>query len=70
MKKKIIVGILSLLLVISATLSMSSCSGKAPEIDGVSERFVYLIEESKELNVIFFGTGLPVYRRDSELSER
>ena len=70
MKKKIIVGILSLLLVISTTLSMSSCSEKAPEIDGVSERFVYLIEESKELNVIFFGTGLPVYRRDSELSER
>ena len=70
MKKKIIAGILSLLFILSATLSMSSCSGKAPEIDGVSERFVYLIEESKELNVIFFGTGLPVYRRDSELSKR
>lgn len=70
MKKKIFIGVLSLILILSATLSMSSCSGKAPNIDDVKERFVYLIEESKELNVIFFGTGLPIYRRDGELSER
>ena len=70
MKKKIFIGILSFLLIFSATISLSSCSGKAPNIDDVNERFVYLIEESKELNVIFFGTGLPIYRRDGELSER
>lgn len=70
MKKKIFIGILSVLLIISATVTLSSCSGKAPNIDDVNERFVYLIEESKELNVIFFGTGLPIYRRDGELSER
>lgn len=68
--KKIFIGIISVLLVISATVTLSSCSGKAPNIDDVNERFVYLIEESKELNVIFFGTGLPIYRRDGELSER
>ncbi|MBE6684606.1 MAG: hypothetical protein E7592_03005 [Ruminococcaceae bacterium] len=70
MKKKIFIGILSFLLIFSATLSLSSCSGNAPNIDDVNERFVYLIEESKELNVIFFGTGLPIYRRDGELSNR
>ena len=70
MKKSFIIGILSLLIVISLIFSMSSCSGKAPEIDGLSERFVYLIEESKELNVIFFGIGLPVYRRNSDLANR
>lgn len=68
--KKIFIGIISVLLVISATVTLSSCSGKAPNIEDVNERFVYLIEESKELNVIFFGTGLPIYRRDGELSER
>lgn len=70
MKKSFIIGILSLLIVISLIFSMSSCSGKAPEIDGLSERFVYLIEESKDLNVIFFGIGLPVYRRNSDLANR
>lgn len=68
--KKIFIGIISVLLVVSATVTLSSCSGKAPNIEDVNERFVYLIEESKELNVIFFGTGLPIYRRDGELSER
>ena len=70
MKKSFIIGVLSLLIVISLIFSMSSCSGKAPEIDGLSERFVYLIEESKDLNVIFFGIGLPVYRRNSDLANR
>ena len=42
---------------------------RAPELDDVKERFIYLIEESKGINVIFFGEGLPVYIRESELSE-
>ena len=42
-----------------------------PELDSeLKDRFIYLIEESKELNVIFFGAGLPVYYRDNELSDR
>jgi hypothetical protein len=70
MKKKIFISVISVLLLISATLSLGSCAGRAPNMEDVNERFVYLIEESKELNVIFFGTGLPIYRRDGELSER
>ena len=70
MNKRLFIGVISFMLIICATLSLSSCSGKAPNIDDVKERFVYLIEESKELNVIFFGTGLPIYRKDGELAQR
>lgn len=70
MKKKIFISVISVLLLISATLSLGSCAGRVPNMEDVNERFVYLIEESKELNIIFFGTGLPIYRRDGELSER
>ena len=71
MKKRIIIGIICLTLAISTVLSLSSCSEtNAPELDEVKERLVYLIEESKEVNVIFFGAGLPVYRRESAISDR
>ena len=68
MKKR--VGIVALLLALLLALPMVSCSGKAPELEGIKDRLVYLIEESKELNVLFFGNGLPVYRRDEALTER
>lgn len=63
-------AILAFVLVLSLSLPMMSCASKAPDISEVKERFVYLIEESKELNVVFFGTGLPVYRRGDAISER
>ena len=71
MKKRVLAAILASVLSLCAVISMASCQGSsAPELDDVKERLVYLIEESKELNVIFFGKGLPVYRRDSAISER
>ena len=71
MKKRIISGTLAVIIVLIAVFSMSSCAGSnPPELNDVKERLVYLIEESKELNVIFFGAGLPVYRRESALSDR
>ena len=70
MKKRILSAILTVFLIITLVLPLSSCSGKAPELEGIKERLVYLIEESKELNILFFGKGLPVYRQDSELSDR
>lgn len=42
---------------------------RAPELDAVRERFIYLIERSKQINEVFFGDGLPVYVRDSDLSK-
>ena len=61
MKKSIISIVLVLLIVV---LGMSSCSGSAPKIDEVRDRIVYLIEGSKEINILFFGSGLPTYKRD------
>ena len=71
MKKRILAGILALIISIIPLFSMASC-GKStePELDDVKERLVYLVEESKELNVVFFGVGLPVYRRDATLTDR
>ena len=63
-------AILAFFLVLALSLTMMSCAVNAPDISEVKERFVYLIEESKELNVVFFGTGLPVYRRGDAISDR
>lgn len=71
MKNFKFISVLALILALILTLSVfTSCAGQAPEIDSVKERFVYLIEESKQLNTLFFGSGLPVYRRDEPLSDR
>lgn len=68
MKK--IAFIMALLLVFTTVLPLVSCSSKAPELDSIKERLVFLIEESKELNVVFFGNGLPVFRREDALSDK
>ena len=71
MKKRILSSVLALIVCLCSIFSMVSCqNSNAPELDYVKERLVYLIEESKELNVIFFGVGLPVFRRESLLSDR
>lgn len=46
------------------SLSLVSCSTPPPEIDDIRERIIYLLEESQEINSIFWGEGLPVYERD------
>ena len=71
MKKRILASVLALVMCFCSVAALSSCqNSNAPELDDVKERLVYLIEESKELNVIFFGVGLPVFRRESALSDR
>ena len=69
MKKRIISLCLTVILLISA-ISLISCSGSTPDIENVRERFIYLIENSKELNMIYFGNGLPVYKREGILAEQ
>lgn len=64
--------IISLLLAVFVLISvfvLSSCSGSAPKLENVKERFIYLIENSKELNTVYFGKGLPVYDRDGTLAK-
>jgi hypothetical protein len=47
-----------------------SGGNKAPEMDEVYDRFVYLIEESAEMNEVLFGAGIPVYERDGLITEK
>lgn len=67
MKRKILSIILAVMM-LSVSLCMQSCAGKAPELDSVKERFIWLIENSKEINVLFFGKGLPIYEREGMLA--
>ena len=72
MRKKLVCRILASVIcamLLCSVLCLTSCS-KKPKIDDVYDRFVQLIEESKELNVLFFGAGVPVYEKDSLISDR
>ena len=69
MKKAIISAMLVIAVILTAMCTVS-CSGKAPELEDVKERFIYLIENSKEINTVYFGSGLPVYERDTLLSDK
>ena len=72
--KKTISVILALILISTLAFSMQSCKSvmfsEPPELSEVRDRFIYLIEESKELNTVLFGEGLPVYRDGEALTER
>ncbi len=70
MKKRILSFVLASLLLITALLCTSSCTWGAPELEEIRDRVIYLVEGSRELNVIFFGKGLPVYDREDILSEK
>lgn len=71
MKKRAIIGLICLVLTSFAMMTaLSSCSVKTELTEDMHDRFVYLIEESEELNNIFFGVGLPVYERGSLISDR
>ena len=72
MRKKLICRIFAsviCVILLCSVLCLTSCS-KKPKIDDVYDRFVQLIEESEELNVLFFGAGVPVYEKDSLLADR
>lgn len=72
--KRIFLSFLSFIIFVSFTISFTSCENKLesepPALEDIRERLIYLIEESKELNVVFFGKGLPIYVRESEIAER
>lgn len=51
-------------------LSAVGCSRpQAPQLSEVYDRYVYLIESAASVNAVFFGEGLPVYKRDSVEAE-
>ncbi len=56
-------GIKTALCILCASLSLTFVScGKGPELDEVRERIAETVEKSIELNDIFYGEGLPVYK--------
>lgn len=67
MKKNAVILSLLILLVIIIGLSSVSCSEKISK-DEIKDILVPLLEKSEELNVIYFGEGLPmtVDREDAE----
>ena len=59
-------GVLAIVIAVTAILLL-----RLPRLDSeMKDRFIYLIEESKDMNTVFFGAGLPVYYREDALSER
>ena len=69
MAKRIICVSIAIIICLSTVITMTSC-GQLPDIEQLKDRFIYLIEESKEINVIFFGVGLPTYDREGTLEQR
>ena len=68
MKKKrfcMRVAFLLSMLLISGCSGCAACSSP-PELEEVYDRIVYLIEESKGINTVIYGDGLPVYEVGSE----
>ena len=64
--KRIALLLLALCLLAGVTVGFSACSGAyeaPPDIDEVYDRLVEVIEASHEVNVLLFGSGLPVYPR-------
>lgn len=73
MKRRIFrtgIKLICVCLCLASVMGMVSCGGTAPELDEVYDRFVYLIEESAEMNEVLFGAGIPVYERGSLISEK
>lgn len=66
---KLISIILCVAILLSVALTFAFCSNRAPELDVVRERLIWLVEQSKEVNEIFFGVGLPTYVKDSLIED-
>ena len=66
-----VISVLLLLALILTSIGIFAYYRKKsiPKIEDVRERIIQLVEDSKQINEIFFGQGLPVYVRDSDLSK-
>lgn len=66
MNKRLVGSLLCAVLLFLCLAGCGSCSS-APELDEIYDRVVELVEDSRRLNAIFYGAGLPVYDKDSEI---
>ena len=70
MKKKIIAISLAVCLLVGVCIGFFTCSlYRAPKVEEIYDRVVELVEASYELNTVFYGAGLPVYKTDSLYAE-
>ncbi|MBQ9132647.1 MAG: hypothetical protein IJX62_09300 [Clostridia bacterium] len=69
--KKIVAVILAVVLLLGGCLGVFFyCSAqKAPTVEEIYDRVVYLVENSHELNTVFYGAGLPTHAADSVYAE-
>ena len=61
--RRLLIGLL-VLPVLAGLIFFPSCASKVPKLEEIYDRVVELVERSYELNVIFYGEGLPYYDRD------
>ena len=66
--KKTVALILAFVCVVLPCFSLTGCAS-APALEEIYDRVVDLLESAYEVNTIFYGPGLPVYKTDSEYAE-
>lgn len=70
MKKRIIAISLAVCLLVGACVVFFTCSmRRGPKVEDIYDRVVELVEDSYELNTVFYGVGLPVYQTDSAYAQ-
>ena len=67
--KKIISACLATVMILCVMMAATACAGQPPALEDVYDRLVEVIEASHNINVVIFGAGLPVERRNSPESE-
>ncbi len=67
--KLILILSISALLVAATVFTLWFVFLRAPKVVDVYDRVVELVETSHEVNNLFYGSGLPVYRTDSVYAE-
>ena len=66
--KKVFAWFLSAVMLFSMSFAFASCA-RAPKIGDIYDRVVERVEGANELNTVFYGAGLPVYKADSEYAK-
>ncbi len=67
--KWILILSVSALLVAATVFTLWFVFLRAPRVEDVYDRVVELVENSHEVNTLFYGAGLPVHRTDSTYAE-
>ena len=66
--KRIFMLLLTLCMLSTVLFTFSACA-RAPRLEEIYDRVVELIDASYEVNTVFYGDGLPVWKTDSDFAE-